>query len=241
MTGKGNNMSLIDLRTQVEQFLKYEKEKYRIPQRFRPSDEWTIFAVFFGLWDLLEYSKLEVEFAMRAIDNSIAELFNQLDVLAAHSLTPIRVVLPQMIDITFLPRFKPNKDGPSVRFAQMQHQRLFLQTYWNAVLSKGAVQWQNGKVYMPEPNAIVIQHVRMKQLHSEGILDAFSSGGRMPLFEHVEQPCVNMLLDGNATSLQAAAVEKCSDPTAHLFWSVIMRQTHCLNLTRDQGRPVPRT
>jgi hypothetical protein len=227
MTGKGDNSSLVDLKTQVEHFLKYEKDKYRIPQSLRPSDDWTVFAVFFGLWDLLEYSKLEVEFAMRAIDNSIAELFGQLDVLAAQSLTRIQVVIPQMIDITFLPRFKPRKDALDAQVAQIQHQRLFLQTYWNAVLFQGAVQWQRGRVFMPEPNAVVMEHVRVKQLHSEGILDAFGARERMLLFEDVEQPCVTMSSNGNATNLQAAAVEKCSDPTAHLFWSVD-QQNKCI-------------
>ncbi|KAL5114850.1 slightly ste11-like protein [Pleosporales sp. CAS-2024a] len=217
-TGNGYNSSVGDLKTQVEQFLEYEKQKYRIPKSLRPSDDWTVFAVLFGLWDLLEYSKLEAEYAMRAIDRSIAELFGQLDVLASQASMPLHVVIPQMIDITFLPRFRPAGERASAEFAQMQHQRLFLQTYWNAVLFQTAALWQGGKVFMPESNAVVIDHVRMKQLQSEGILDASSTGEHQPLFEDVEQPCVTIYSGDNAPNLQAAAVEKCSDPTAHLFW-----------------------
>jgi hypothetical protein len=223
MDGKdrdNNNSVLIDFKTQVQQFLAYEKAKYRVPQRLRPTDDWTVFTIFFGLWDLLEYSQLEKDFAMRAIDNSIAELFRQLDVLAEHSLGPIRIVLPQVIDTTFLPRFKPATSGPGAQFAQMQHQRLFLQTYWNAVLLRGAAHWQGGSIFVPDPNAVVMEHVRMKQLLSEGIVDASGAGNHISLFEDVEQPCVTTLSDGNATNLHAAPVEKCSDPYARLFWSV---------------------
>ncbi|KAH3945277.1 hypothetical protein HBI56_073300 [Parastagonospora nodorum] len=218
MKGQGDNLSLIDLKTQVKQFLKYEEKKYRIPRRLRSDDDWTLFAVFFGLWDLLEYSKLEMEFAMRSVDDSIAELFVQLDVLVAQSSTAVQIVMPQMIDVTFFPRFKPSKDGLDLRVAQTQHRMLFLQTYWNAVLFQRAVQWQKGRVFMPDLNDVVIEHVRMKQLYCEGILDAFGSKERMLLVEDVELPCVIMSLAGNATNLHAAAVEKCSDPAAHLFW-----------------------
>lgn len=220
MNGIGNNSSLIDFKTQVQQFLKYEKAKYRIPQRLRPTDDWTVFTIFFGLWDLLEYSELEKDFAMSAIDNSITELFRQLDLLAANSLSPLRIVLPQMIDTTFLPRFQPATNGPGAQFAQMQHQRLFLQTYWNAVLLRGAARWQGGSIFVPDPNAVVMEHVRMKQLLSEGILDTSGAESHVWLFEDVEQPCVTTLLDDNATDLHAAAVEKCSAPYARLFWSV---------------------
>jgi len=220
MKGQCDNLSLIDFKTQVKQFFKYEEKKYRTPERLQSDDDWTLFAVFFGLWDLLECSKLETEFAMRLIDGSIAELFAQLDLLVAQSSTAVQIVMPQMIDVTFFPRFKPGKDGPDLRLAQTQHRTLFLQTYWNAVLFQRAVQWQKGGVFMPELNDLVVEHVRMKQLYSEGILDEFGSKERMLLVEEVELPCVTMPLVGNATNLHAAAVEKCSDPAAHLFWSV---------------------
>jgi hypothetical protein len=220
MNGKGNNSVLIDFKKQVQQYLAYEKAKYRIPQRLRPTDDWTVFTIFFGLWDLLEYSKLEKDFAMRAIDNSIAELFRQIEVLAEHSSGSVRFVLPQVIDTTFLPRFKPATSGSGAQFAQLQHQRLFLQTYWNSVLLRGAAHWQGGSIFVPDPNAVVMEHVRMKQLLSEGIVDASGAGNHISLLEDVERPCVTTLLDGNGTNLHAAPVEKCSDPSARLFWSV---------------------
>jgi hypothetical protein len=237
MAGKSNILTLNDFKTQVEQFLAYEKTTHRMLRRLGVHDERTIFTIFFGLWDILEYSTLEIEPAMRAVDYSVAQLFLQLDLLAAQSLTPMRVVIPQMIDTTFLPRFKPTKDGEIEKFARVQHQRLFLLSYWNTVLLQVAMRWQIGEIFMPATNAVVMEHVRMKQLQSEGISDASGAGKYIPLFEVVDQPCVTTLSDSNTTNLQAAAVEKCTDPTAHLFWSVNHRQKHCLTLTREQGRP----
>jgi hypothetical protein len=227
-TGRLSNRTTIDFKTQSQQFLAYERENYHGSQTSRTVDDWTIFTVFFGLWELLEFSTLEKEFAMRAIDDSIAELFGQLDLLAAYALTPIKVVLPQMVDITFLSWFNPTRNGMGEQFAQLQHHRVFLMTYWNAVLFQGARQWQNGEIFMPDSNAVLMEQVRAKQLHSEGISDASGSDKGMPLFDYVEKPCLTVLSDSDTTNLQAAAVGKCSDPTAHLFWSV-NRRTNALS------------
>jgi hypothetical protein len=227
VTGKVNNKTTTDFKTQVQQFLAYEKETYPVSRRFRTDDNWTIFTVFFGLWDLLEYSVLEKDFAVRAVNDSIAELFCQLDLLAAQAITPIKVVLPQMFDITFLSRFKPTKNSEVEQYAQVQHQRVFLMSYWNVVLFQRAMQWQKGDIFMPDPNAVLMEQVRAKQLHSEDISDASGGGNGMPLFEYVEQPCLTMLSDRNATNPQAD-VGKCSNPTVHLFWSV-SRRTNALS------------
>lgn len=70
---------------------------------------------------------------------------------------------------------------------------------------------------MPGANAVVVEHVRMKQLHFEGISDA--CGARKP---HATIQCggstCNHIVERDTTNLQAAAVEQCSDPITHLFW-----------------------
>lgn len=223
MTGQVNNRTSVDFKTQVQQFLKYDEEKHRSSKSLHMFDSLTVFTVYFGLWDLLEYSTLESEFAIQAIDNSIAELFHQLDLLAERASVPMKVVIPRMVDTTFLPRFMPTMHGIKKQSAQTQHQRVFLSTYWNDVLLQSAMQWPNGEVFMPDPNAVIIEQVRAKQLYSEGIMDASGAGESMPLFQYVEQPCLIVWSDSNTTDLQAAAIEKCSDPTAHLFWSVSCR------------------
>jgi hypothetical protein len=222
MTGKVKNRTMADFKTQVQQFLANEKVAYSVAQRFRKGDDWTVFTVFFGLWEILQYSMLERDFAILAVDNSVAELFRQLDLLAAHALTPVKVVLPQMIDITFLSRFKSTENEEGGRYARVQHQRVFLTTYWNAVLFRGAVQWQKGDIFVPDSNAVFMEQVRAKQLHLAGPSDASESGKSIPPSEYVEQPCLAMPSDGSTHNPQAD-VGKCSDPTMHLFWSVNYR------------------
>jgi hypothetical protein len=206
-----------DFKTQVEQYLTYDKGIRRIAQRLRKVDEWTFFTVYFGLWDLLEYSTLDRESAMRAIDRSIEGLFHSLDVLADNVAFPPKVVVPKMIDITLLPWFQSKKSTTREEFAETQHQMIFLWTYWNNVLLRKATEWKKGAVYLPNPNDIITSQVRDKQLHSKQISDANGAGKQAPLFEYVEQPCLAST-PGIASDLQAAAVEKCSTPASHLFW-----------------------
>ena len=210
----------LDFKTQVEQYIAYNQRRRRIPQRLRQEDEWTYFTVFFGLWDLLEYSALEKNVAMSAIDKSITSLFRQLDVLAADAGSPPTVIIPKMIDVSFLPVFQMmKKDLQDAQFAETQHRLIFLWSYWNLVLHRTATQWKNGVVYMPEANELIMQEVRAKQLHSKHISDAFGVGKQAPLFEHIEQPCLALPRD-SAGNLQTARVQKCSAPAEHLFWYV---------------------
>lgn len=213
MTGKSIDATLFDLRGQVQQFLDYDKARSQVSSQ-------TVFTVFFGVWDLLEYSTLELECAMRAVDNTIAELFRQLDLLAKHELTPVDIILPRMIDVTYLPRFQSTANRTSEHFAEHQQKGVFLSAYWNSVLFRSASQWRNGEIYMPDPNAVIAEQVRARQLYPYGTTDASDAGKHMPLFEHVEQPCLILSSDSSTSDLQAAVVEKCSDTAAHLFWSV---------------------
>jgi hypothetical protein len=70
---------------------------------------------------------------------------------------------------------------------------------------------------MPEAIDVIVKHVRVRQLRSDGMSDASGAGNHMPLF-NVEDLCVTMLSDGNTTNLQAVVVEQCSDPSTHTFW-----------------------
>lgn len=212
-----NTQTMFDFKTQVQQFLEYEKEKHRVgvPERLRKVDEWTVFTVSFGLWDLLEYSTLEKDYALKAIDNSIEGLFENLDLLARHIPAPMKVVAPKLVDVTFLPRFQSMKDINKEHFAEDQHQLVFLWTYWNMALSRTASQWKHGEIFMPNPNNLIVDQVRAKQLYSKNLSDASGAGKQAPLFDHVEEPCVKSISDDGARILQAAGVEKCSK---HLFW-----------------------
>jgi len=217
---KSNDSAVIpfDFKTQVEQFITYNKARRIVPQRFRKVDEWTYFTVFFGLWDLLEYSAVEKRIGMAAIEKSIEALFRELDVLAEHTIFPPKVVIPKMIDVTFLPAFQPRKKAiREAEFAKTQHHLVFLYSYWNTVLARVASQWENGTIYMPEPNDLIMQEVRAKQLYMRQISDAAGVGKQAPLFEYIEQPCLASPR-GSTMALQLADIQKCSAPAEHLFW-----------------------
>ncbi|KAH6618546.1 hypothetical protein C7974DRAFT_317313 [Boeremia exigua] len=215
-----NTQTMFDFKTQIQQFLEYEKIKHRlgVPERLRKVDEWTVFTVSFGLWDLLEYSSLETEYALKAIDNSMEGLFENLDLLAKHVAAPIKVVVPKLVDVTFLPRVQSMKDINKEHFAEYQHQLVFLWTYWNTVLSRAAAKWEHGAIFMPNPNNLILDQVRAKQLYSKNLSDASGTGKQAPLFDYVEEPCIKSITDDNARILQAAGVQKCSK---HLFWDDI--------------------
>ena len=213
-----DNPSSTDFKTQVRQFLLYEKTRIRIAQRLRRINETTTFVVYFGLWEILGCSTLEKSRALLAIEHSITQLLSSLDTLAENVDTPVKVVIPSMIDVTFLPWVQSMKHATQEHFAEHQHQAVFLWTYWNTVLRRTAKQWQKGMIFMPDPDTLIMEQVRVAQLHSKGILDASGLGKQAPLFEEVEQPCLAVKQDHGAAGLQAAVVEKCADPTHFLFW-----------------------
>ncbi|KAF2708240.1 hypothetical protein K504DRAFT_382306 [Pleomassaria siparia CBS 279.74] len=229
--GKRNEtLALFDFRTQVEQYMKFDLFKKRPSGEVAEDNSWTIYTVFFGIWDLLEYSVLDKADALHAMDRSVEELFHNLDILAEHAGEPISVVLPKVVDVTFLPRFQSRKNDSDAIFAHHQHQSVFLWTYWNTALSQAAAAWEGGDIYMPDLNKIIMDAVREKQLYSKQISDASGVGKQMPLFDEVEQPCLS--LNGDSV-LQAADVEKCADPARYLFWDEIHLSGPAHNLIAD--------
>lgn len=212
---------LFDFKTQVQQFIAFEKQRAQIPGSLRKIDEWTVFTVFFGIWDLMEYSALDKADALHAIDRSVAELVANLDALADHVGEPIKVVIPRLVDVTFLPRFVNRRNDSATTFAPKHHEAVFLWAYWNTVLSQAASDWARGDIFMPDMHGIVMNQVRAKQLYSQHISDATGFGKQTPLFDDVEKPCLAQNADQNANDLQAADVKRCSEPSRHLFWQVI--------------------
>ncbi|KAF2464943.1 uncharacterized protein BDR25DRAFT_296139 [Lindgomyces ingoldianus] len=211
-------LALFDFEAQVQQFINFEKQKLLIPGRFRKTES-TVFTVFFGIWDLLEYSTLDKAEAIYAIDRSIEELFHNLNLLRDHINESIKVVIPKVVDVTFLPRFQMRKNESTNDFAQDQHQSIFLWTYWNTALSQTAVAWSGGDIFMPDLNGIVMNQVRAKQLYSKHISDAFGFGKQTPLFDEVERPCLTPKTENDP--VHTADIEKCFEPVRYLFWDDI--------------------
>jgi hypothetical protein len=238
---KNETLVLFDFQTQVQQFISLEKERgqRQLPVRLRKVDEWTIFTVFFGIWDLLEYSTLEKETAIHAIDGSVEELMRNLDNLADHVNGPVKVVMPTLVDVTFLPRYSRRKYDSATQFAQNQHQAVFMWTYWNTAMSRAAKEWVHGDLFVPNLHGMIVNQVRAKQLYSKQISDATGWGKQMPLFDEVEKPCLGFKTESSADGLQAAA-SRCSNPANHLFWQVIRQYIRIVSdLTSNQGRYTP--
>ncbi|KAF2200507.1 hypothetical protein GQ43DRAFT_70969 [Delitschia confertaspora ATCC 74209] len=216
--GRIETLALFDFKTQVQQFLAFDKQSSRMSGR-RTRQEASTFTVFFGIWDIWEYAVFSKDTAIHAINLSIDELFRNLDLLAERMGGPITVVIPRVPDVTFLPRFQSRKYQNAASFGHDQHQYVYLSTYWNTILSETALLWRNGDVFIPGLNNIIVDQIRAKQLHSSRVSDANGLGKLTPLFDDVEKPCKPLEAqskDGEET--HAGSAERCLEPDRHLFW-----------------------
>lgn len=93
-----------DLKSQIEQWMDFEKQRLFIPPR-RLNDERTTFTGFFGIWDLWHISGLNKGMDEDAVERIILKLFVQLDAVAENSEFPVRIVLPQTVDVALLPGY----------------------------------------------------------------------------------------------------------------------------------------
>jgi hypothetical protein len=237
VTGRDMDMDSLspDFKTQVRQFVQYEQGKHRVvSSRLRAVDEWTVFSVSFGLWDVFEYGALEQRAAMRAVDASVAALFEGLDEVARHVNTTtttktktntktktrtnkkMTVVLPLLVDVTLLPRFQARRRDilHEQRFAEEQHKLVFLSTYWNTAVARAAAGWEKGRVVMPDPNRVIVDQARASQLNRyRGHGGDAQHQHQQPLFDHIARPCLT-----SPDDLNAANRAKCVDADRHLFW-----------------------
>lgn len=212
-----------DFKAQVQHFFDLNPSM-QDPQSLHLPNGQTIFTVYFGLWDLLEYTTLDLKSAMDKINISVTEIFHQLDLLTTHSLSPIQVVLPRMLDVTYLPGYQSLANQTGERFAEMQQKGIYLFTYWNAVLSRSASRWERGAIFMPDPSDAVLDLLRVEQLSSHRDTDAPEPVKHMPPSEHVGPTCLIASSGGSSTGhLKAANVEACSSIVSQLFRSVLCR------------------
>lgn len=133
---------LPDLGLQVQQWIKYEQNR-----RYRDAEEEDeiVFAVFFGMWDVWQYALLGHNDAQTAVSTSIDWLFRQLDIIAEHSPSPPRFVVPGLWDLTFTPRFRHSltMQEKAAFFSREGHKVVYMVKFWNLELIKRARTWQN--------------------------------------------------------------------------------------------------
>lgn len=213
-----NQKFLADLKKQVQQWINFEKQAGHIAAR-ATHKEFTVFTVFFGISDIWQYASLGHKASDDDIRETIAALFAQLDVVAEHVQTRPHVVLPKVVDISFLPAFALQP----VEFPDRQQTAVSLTKTWNDELDKAARQWTGGYLHFLETDKWLLNLIREQQMHKIGIADERGEGKSNPKFREVRSPCVPLPQTdaqfpfdmGDANSNRT---EPCDDASHYLFW-----------------------
>ncbi|KAL8697080.1 MAG: hypothetical protein Q9224_002480 [Gallowayella concinna] len=131
---------LSDLKTQVSQWLRFERKQYTSSRMRLQEKRGTIFTVWFSLWDIWYSSQLNDDDASEAIRQSIDSLFEQLETIADNSPTGVKIILPEAMDPTFLPGWSMKRTGPGGSDHRGDDQRNAIQLVrqWNTALDRKA-------------------------------------------------------------------------------------------------------
>jgi hypothetical protein len=153
---------LPDLSAQIQLFLALP------PPSPRPRE--TIFLVNFGMWDIYHFAGLDPTISKNITDDSLTELFYQLDILYSHygqnlssahldvqtadrnstSTTdtdfeprPFRIIIPKLSDPTLLPGWMSQRPVPLAPSTVAEHQKnaVYLTVHWNGLLEKKLDTW----------------------------------------------------------------------------------------------------
>ena len=219
--GKAAEEPLADLKTQVQQWIRFEKKQYMSSRIRETEKKGTIFTVWFSLWDLWYYSNKTQAEASKAIEETVDTLFEQLSIVADHWADGLKVVLPEAVDPTFLPGWLAMRTGPTGNDKNADDQRnaVLLVHQWNAALDNKASGWDKGEIYIYNTNEWMLDQVRERQLVVGEMADHNGLGQAGSPWDNVHIGCVNSNERGHAASPQTnQGVVRCEDPTKYLFW-----------------------
>ena len=207
---------IADLRSQVQQWLEFEKQQYTTSRVSVEERNGTVFTVWFSLWDLWNYSKKTLAEAEVAVTRTIDALFEQLDLIAENWPSEMKIIMPEAIDTTFLPGWHSMRTGPrgSDLHAENQRSAIALVEQWNRALDMRAIRWEKGSMYIYNTNEWLLDQVREQQLFSANLTDANGMGSQQPLWNNVNSSCVEL----NKASEGIQTATRCSDPKTYLFW-----------------------
>lgn len=210
---------LADLKTQVQQWLKFEKEQYGNSRVSEVERNGTVFTIWFSLWDLWYYSEKTIEEAEVAVTKTMDSLFEQLDLIAENWPSELKIIMPEAIDATFLPGWHSIRTGPLGSDPQGESQRsaVLLTEQWNRALDMRATRWNQGSMYIYNTNEWLLDQVREQQLFTAHLSDANGMGATEPPWSNVRSGCVGR----NASLAETLGLERCTDPNTYLFWCVI--------------------
>ncbi|KAL8762179.1 MAG: hypothetical protein Q9184_001776 [Pyrenodesmia sp. 2 TL-2023] len=138
--------TLPDLKTQVAQWLRFEKKQYTSSRR--------------------RERRNGGPFSPSAIRQSIDSLFEQLGVIADSWPLGTKIILPEAMDPTFLPAWSMERTGPSGSDHSADDQRNAVQLVkqWNAGLDLRASDWHKAQIYIYNTNEWMLNQVRERQL-----------------------------------------------------------------------------
>ncbi|KAB2579794.1 putative lipase gdsl protein [Lasiodiplodia theobromae] len=213
-----NHKFLADLKKQVQQWISFEKQSGVIASRAQ-NKEWTVFTVFFGISDIWQYTFQDNKASDDDINETMASLFAQLDVIAQHTQTRPHIVLPKVIDISFLPAFAQQP----IEFPDRQQSAVSLTEKWNNALEKAARDWTGGYVHLLETDKWLLKMIREQQMNKIGIADERGEGKGNPRFSEVRSPCVPLPHVGaqfpfDMSDTASNRTEPCEDESHYLFW-----------------------
>ena len=220
--GKEAEEPLADLRTQVQQWVKFEKKQY-MSSRIRDTErKGTIFTVWFSLWDLWYYSRKTKDEASKAVEQTVDKLFEQLNEVAKQWEGDLKIVMPEAIDPTFLPGWVAMRTGPNGNDQNADEQRnaVRLVQQWNAALDHKASSWDRGQLYIYNTNEWLLDQVREQQLVVNDMADHNGLGQSGSPWDNVVEGCLGSNARGNTSSLPETntGVARCKDPSKYLFW-----------------------
>ncbi|KAI9839564.1 MAG: hypothetical protein M1819_002190 [Sarea resinae] len=185
---------LADLKAQIVQWSEFEKRRV-VPADIDMDAErnGTVFVIQFGLWDIWHYSEWRTKGAASlAIRSSMDEFSRQLDVLANLWPTHLKVIIPNVIDPTFLPGWHGTRTTPRGTDLRADSQRLAvdLVVQWNNQLDTIAQEWANGTIYIFDTQSWLIDQIREHQMHSQHQHDINGWGTKKPMWDDVHVACI---------------------------------------------------
>lgn len=185
----------------------------------------TTIAIYFGTWDIWRLAALNETEAMIAVQDSIITLFVELerllDAIGTKGPPPI-VIIPKVVDPTWLPRWFADRSGPAGTdtFGMIQRQATALTNYWHYALAFHADRWTKGHIVVPDFNLWVLRQMRGQ--HS--FVGPGHGSRKQENFEELRMPCMDRTAVGLREHPFAAATAghpettSCDNPERYLFW-----------------------
>ena len=213
---------LADLKTQVQHWLIFEKKQYANSRVSRIERSGTVLVIWFSLWDLWHYSQMNLTESEAAVTKTMDTFFEQLDVIAENWPLKLKVIIPEAIDITFLPGWHTRRTGPrgSDFYGEAQRNAIVLVEQWNRALDKRAVMWRRGSMFIYSTNEWLLDQVREQQLHTAHLKDANGMGASQSPWQNVRSGCVASSYKAYDVLGEDETAGRCSDPATYLFWLV---------------------